>query len=330
MDIQQIIAQKGYVDVPVNKNIDLVSEIKRLKQQKNAVILAHYYTEPEVQDIADFVGDSLELSKKAANTDAEIILFAGVHFMAETAKILSPTKKVLIPDKRSGCPLADSLTANKLQQLKKQYPEHVVVVYVNTTAEVKAMSDITCTSSNAVAIVDSLPDDAQIIFGPDRNLGTYVKGLTGRDMVIWDGFCPVHQAFSLKKLEELKQKYPDAKLVVHPESDKKLVLKADFIGSTSQIINFVKTSDAQHIIVATEPGIIHKMQQVAPDKVYIPMPTDEADESICKDMKKNDLRKIYLALKYEAPEVVLSEEIIEKAYKPIWRMLEISKQLKLI
>jgi len=331
MKNKNLIVEKGFIDEPVPENIDLKEEILRLKKEKNAVILAHYYVDGQIQDIADFVGDSLELARKAAQTDAQIILFAGVHFMAETAKILSPQKKVLIPDLKSGCPLADSMPAAEFAKFKEKYPEHFVVTYVNTTAEIKALSDITCTSSNAADIIASLPEDTKIIFGPDKNLGSYIKGITGRDMILWDGACPVHQRFSLEKLLKLKQEYPDALVLAHPESDKQILLKADVIGSTSKLLKFAIETDAKNLIIATEPGIIHQMQKAAPDKNYIPLPPDtNKPMSICVNMKKHTLEKVYNALKFEAPEVVLEQDLIEKSYKPIKRMLDVSLKLGII
>ncbi len=319
-------------DVEKYKNMSkekIISKINELKSKKNAIILAHYYVDGDLQDIADYVGDSLGLAFKASATDADIIIFIGVHFMAETAKILSPDKKVLMPDLSSGCPLADSLSAEQLKRMKEQYPEHVVVSYVNTTAEVKALSDIICTSSNAVDIVNSLPDDTPVIFGPDKNLGNYVKGLTDREMVIWQGACPVHLNFSVDKLLELKKEYPDAVVLAHPECEKQILLKADYIGSTTKIIKWTQQLDAKRFIIATEPGVIHQMKKADPTKEYIPLPRKDDKQSICVNMKKHDLAKALWALETEIPEVTLSEELIEQAYKPIRRMLDISEKLGL-
>ena len=323
----------------INKSVDnfneidktqIIKEIKQLKKSKNAIILAHFYVDGDIQDVADFVGDSLALAFQAQKTDADIIMFAGVHFMAETAKILSPDKKVLMPDLQAGCPLADSLTAMQLLELKKKHPDHFVVSYVNTTAEVKALSDIICTSSNAVDIVNSLPEDVKVIFGPDKNLGYYVKSMSHKkDMIIWDGACPVHLNFSYEKLHDLKKKYPDAIVLAHPECDKKILVKADYIGSTSKIIKWTQELDAQRFIIATEPGVIHQMKKLNPNKEYIPLPRKDGKESICVNMKKHNLEKVYLALKNEQPEVTLDKELIEKAYRPIRRMLDISEQLGL-
>ncbi len=313
------------------KNIELVEKISELKKQKNAIILAHYYVAGEIQDIADFVGDSLELARKASQTDAETIVFAGVHFMAETAKILSPQKKVLIPDITSGCPLADSLTEKQLAELKKQYPEHFVITYVNTTAKVKALSDLVCTSSNAPDLIKTLPEDTKIIFGPDRNLGNYIKGITGRDMVIWEGYCPVHQNFDAKKIDEIKQKYPDALVLAHPEANKEVLLKADFIGSTSKIIKKALETDVKNLIIATEPGVIHQINKLAPDKNCIPLPEISGkSRSLCVNMKKHNLQKVYNALLNDQYEIILENDLIEKAKKPIKRMLDLSVALGII
>ncbi len=324
--------RNGYVDVPVDPAIDMVGEIGRMKKQKNAVILAHYYQESEIQDIADFVGDSLALSQEAAKTNADIILFAGVHFMAETAKILSPGKKVIIPDLNAGCSLADSAPADAFLDFKNKYPGYTVISYVNTTAEIKALSDIICTSSNALQIVNSLSADEKIIFAPDRNLGNYIKSLTGReDMVIWDGACHVHEEFSLEKILELKVKHPDAKIIAHPECEKPILIVADHIGSTSSLLAYTLKNGSREFIVATEPGIIHQMKKENPDKLYIPAPPKDSTCACndCKFMKLITLKKLYNTLKFEIPEVNLDEEIRRKAEKPIRRMLEISASLNL-
>ncbi len=309
------------------------NKILQLKKELSAVILAHYYTTPEVQDVADFVGDSLALSEKAATTDAKIILFAGVHFMAETAKILSPQKTVLIPDLEAGCSLADSCPAPQFAEFLKKYPDHTVISYVNTTADVKALTDIIVTSSNAVQIVDSLPKDTKIVFGPDRNLGRYVAEMTGRpDMVIWDGACHVHQRFSVEKIVELKKLHPNAKLLVHPECPQPVVLMADYVGSTAALLKASAMDEAQTFIVATESGIIYEMQKASPGKIFIPAPPDDSDCGCndCSFMKLNTLAKIANALETLSPELTLDEEVIAKAAKPIKRMLEISRELKLI
>lgn len=325
------ILKKGFVDEPVDSSIDLVAEIARLKKEKNAVILAHYYQTGDIQDIADFVGDSLALSQQAAKTDADIIVFAGVHFMAETAKILSPSKKVLIPDMNAGCSLADSCKAEDFAEFLKKYPDHTVISYVNTTADVKALTDIVCTSSNAVQIVESLPADTKIVFGPDRNLGSYIKNLTGRDMVIWDGACHVHEEFSLERILELKKEHPNAKLLAHPECKKPILLVADHVGSTAELLKFSTTDDAQEYIVATETGIIHQMHKSNPDKVFIPAPPLDSTCGCnnCSFMKLITLKKLYNTLLYEMPEVVVDEEVSRKAVKSIKAMLDISAKLGL-
>lgn len=325
------VLKKGFVDEPVDSSIDLVAEIARLKKEKNAVILAHYYQTGDIQDIADFVGDSLALSQQAAKTDADIIVFAGVHFMAETAKILSPSKKVLIPDMNAGCSLADSCKAEDFAEFLKNYPDHTVISYVNTTADVKALTDIVCTSSNAVQIVQSLPADAKIVFGPDRNLGSYIKNLTGRDMVIWDGACHVHEEFSLERILELKKEHPNAKILAHPECKKPILLVADHVGSTAELLKFSTTDDAQEYIVATETGIIHQMHKSNPYKVFIPAPPLDSTCGCnnCNFMKLITLKKLYNTLLYEMPEVVVDEEVSRKAVKSIKAMLEISAKLGL-
>lgn len=310
----------------MEKVMNLESEILRLKKEKNAVILAHYYTRPEVQDIADFVGDSLALSEKAAGTDADIIVFAGVYFMAETAKILSPEKKVLIPDAGAGCSLADSCNADDLAAFLKNYPDHTVVSYVNTTAGVKALTDICCTSSNALGVIDSIPKDRKIVFAPDRNLGNYLKSLSGRsDMVIWSGACHVHEEFSVEKIIELKKDYPDAKVLAHPECKKPVLLLADFIGSTSALLKFAAEDSADKFIVVTESGILHRMQIENPEKTFIPAPPIDSTCGCndCVFMKMITLEKIYKALLNEEPEVFVDEDIRLKAEGSIRRMLQI-------
>ncbi len=306
--------------------MDVIKEIYRLRREKNAVILAHYYQIPEIQDIADFVGDSLDLSRKSADTDADIIVFAGVNFMAETAKILSPGKKVLIPDREAGCSLADSCPPKEFREFREKYPDHIVVSYVNTTAEIKAMTDICCTSTNAVKVIESIPEDQKIIFAPDRNLGNYLNSITGRDMVVWDGACHVHEEFSLERILELKEKYPDAKLISHPECRKPIQIVSDFIGSTSALLNFTSTDSAGEYIVATESGILHQMKKKSPGKLFIPAPPIDSTCgcSDCKFMKLHTLQKIYISLNREIFEVDVDPEIREKAVIPIRRMLEIS------
>ncbi len=324
-NISKQIAKNGYIKEPV-KDINLVEEINRLRKEKNAVILAHFYQRPEIQDIADFIGDSLKLSQEAAKTNADIIVFAGVHFMAETAKILSPEKKVLLPDLNAGCSLADSAPAAEFAKFKAEHPNHMVISYVNTTAEIKTMSDIICTSSNALKIIESLPEDQKIIFAPDRNLGGYIQGLTGREMVLWDGYCHVHNAFSIEAYEKLKAEHPDAVLIAHPESPKKLLIQAEYTGSTSGLLKYTGESDATEFIVATEEGIIHQMKKQHPEKKYYPL-SGKCDCGYCEFMKKITLEKLYLSLKYEQPEIILDEEILQKALLPIKRMLDISEKL---
>jgi len=321
---------KGFVDEYIDPTLDLFDEIEKLKKEKNAVILAHYYQEPDIQDIADYIGDSLGLSQQAAKTDADIIVFAGVHFMAETAKILSPEKKVLLPDLKAGCSLADSCPPHLFRKFKENYPDHLVITYVNCTAELKALSDIVCTSSNAVGIVESLPKDQKIIFGPDKNLGAYVAKKTGRDLVLWNGACMVHEIFSREKITKLKERYPNAKLIAHPECEEVILKMADYIGSTTGLLKYATKSPEKEFIVATESGIIHQMQKENPDKVFIPAPpNNNCACNDCPHMKRNTLEKLYLCIKNEMPEIYVPQDIIERAVIPIERMLEISARLGL-
>ena len=317
--------EKGYIDKPVPEGMDIRKAIRKLCDDKNAVILAHFYQEGDIQDIADFVGDSLDLSRKAAETTADIIVFAGVHFMAETAKILSPQKKVLLPDLNAGCSLAESCPPDDFAEFKKRYPDHIVVSYVNTTASVKAHTDICCTSTNAVKVIESLPKDQKIIFAPDRNLGNYINSLTGRDMVLWDGACHVHEEFSLDRILELKEEFPEAKIICHPECQKPVQIISEFIGSTSALLNFVGTDDGDSYIVATESGILHQMRKANPDKTFIPAPPADSTCACndCRFMKLHTMEKLYNCLKYEMPEITLDEELRVKAEVPIRRMLEI-------
>ncbi|MCX6332893.1 MAG: quinolinate synthase NadA [Bacteroidia bacterium] len=310
------------------KDTDIVSEIKLLKKNKNAIILAHYYQTNDIQDIADFIGDSLALSQKAASNDADIILFAGVKFMAETAKILAPEKKVLIPDINAGCSLADSCKAKDFKKFIKENPGRTIITYVNTTAEIKALSDISCTSSNAVQIVNSLPPDEKIIFAPDRNLGNYVINQTGRDIIVWNGTCHVHEEFSLEAILKLKDENKGAKVIVHPECELPVRMVADFIGSTSALLNFTGKDDGNCYIVATEPGILHQMKKENPQKTYLPVPPRDSTCgcSECNFMKMITMEKIYRCLKTEKPEIYVNKKIIIEARKPIQRMLEISKK----
>ncbi len=302
-------------------------KISALKKAKNAIILAHYYQEEDIQEVADFVGDSLELAKKAAQTDADIIVFAGVYFMAETAKILNPTKKVVLPDLNAGCSLADGCLPEDFIKFKAQYPDHKVVTYINCSAEIKTMSDWVCTSSNAKKIIESIPKDQPLIFAPDRNLGNYLIKETGRDMVLWDGSCVVHEAFSLEKLIDVYQKYPDAKIAAHPESETQILKVANYVGSTSGIINYIKNDKADTFIVATEAGILHQLQKEAPHKTLIPAPSKEDNSCACSEcafMKMNTLEKLYLCLLNENPSIEVDQVIAKKAIIPINRMLNLS------
>ncbi|MEM0517156.1 MULTISPECIES: quinolinate synthase NadA [Aequorivita] len=308
--------------------MDLHQKITELKKQKNAVILAHYYQVPEIQEVADYVGDSLGLSQKAAETDAEMIVFAGVHFMAETAKILNPDKKVLLPDLMAGCSLADSCPADAFRTLVKAHPDHEVITYVNCSAEVKALSDIICTSSNAEKIVNSVPKDVPIIFAPDKNLGKYIQKKTGRKMLLWDGACIVHEAFSMDKLLKLYKENPGSKIIAHPESESHILETATYVGSTAGMIDYVKKHPAEKFIVATEAGILHKMQQEVPQAVLIPAPAEEDNTCACSEcafMKMNTLQKLYDCLLNENPQIEVTAEIRKKAIVPIERMLELSK-----
>ena len=311
--------------------IDFTAEIAKLKKEKNAVILAHYYQIPEIQDIADYVGDSLGLAQNAEKTDADMIVFAGVHFMAETAKILNSQKKVILPDLEAGCSLADSCPPDKFREFLNLYPNHTVISYINCSAAIKTMSDIICTSGNALQIVNSLPENENIIFAPDKNLGGYINKMTGRNMVLWNGSCEVHTILSKEKIIELKIKNPDAKLIAHPECDAAILELADFIGSTTALLGFTRKSEAKRFIVATETGILHQMKKESPEKEFIIVPADETCScNDCPYMKLNTMEKLYLALKNEKPEILLSENIIELAKKPIIRMLYISRELGII
>jgi len=330
MNYEKDLVKLGYLDIRPSASLDLVTEIERLKREKNAVILAHYYQEGDIQDVADYIGDSLGLSQEAARTEADIILFAGVHFMAETAKILSPAKKVLLPDLKAGCSLADTCPPDEFLAFKEAHPDHLVIMYVNSTAEIKTMSDIVCTSSNAVQIVESLPREQKIIFGPDRNLGAYVAKKTGRDLVLWNGACMVHEIFSREKIAGLKVKYPDALIIAHPECEQPVLEQADFIGSTTALLKYTSYSTATEFIVVTEAGILHQMQKLSPGKTFIPGPPQNACAcNECPYMKRNTLEKVYNALLYELPEIVLSERLLKTARRPIERMLEISSSLGL-
>jgi quinolinate synthase len=309
---------------------DIFEEIKKLKVAKNAIILAHYYQEGDIQDVADYIGDSLGLSQQAAKTEADIIVFAGVHFMAETAKILCPQKKVLLPDLKAGCSLADSCPPVDFKKFKEKNPNHLVISYINCTAEIKALTDIVCTSSNAVQIVNSLPKDQPIIFAPDKNLGRYVNKITGRNMLLWDGSCMVHEIFSAKKITQIKHTHPSAILVAHPECEESVLEMADFIGSTTALLNFVVKSNTKEFIVATESGILHEMAKRAPHKTFIPAPpNNNCACNDCPHMKLNTLEKLYACLKNETPEILMNEDLRKQAEKSILKMLEISAQLGL-
>jgi quinolinate synthase len=318
----------GYLNIPVEKNIDLKGEILRLKKEKNVVLLAHYYQQPDIQDMADYVGDSLGLSQQAAQTEADIIAFAGVHFMAETAKILNPSKKVILPDLHAGCSLAESAPPDLFRKFKEAHPDHLVVTYINCSAEIKTMSDIICTSSNAEKIINSIPKDQPIIFAPDKNLGRYLINKTGRDLLLWDGACIVHEAFAIDKLLELHKQHPKARIVAHPESEDHLLKVAHYVGSTTGMINFVKNDPSEEFIIATEAGILHQMSKEVPHKSLIPAPSHEDNTCACSEcafMKMNTLEKLYLCIKYEKPEIILPDNVMKKALLPIQRMLEISK-----
>lgn len=319
------INKNGFLDIPVDPSLDLFEEIKKLKKEKNAVILAHYYQEPDIQDVADFTGDSLGLSQKAASTDADMIVFAGVHFMAETAKILSPSKKVVLPDLKAGCSLADSAPPALFRQFKEKHPGHLVISYINCSAELKALSDIICTSTNAVKIVEDLPPTQPIIFAPDKNLGAYINKKTGRNMVLWNGACMVHEIFSLEKITKLKHRHPEAKFIAHPECEEPVLALADYIGSTTGLLKYTITSPENTFIVATEAGILHQMQKSSPLKTFIPAPPNNSCAcNECPYMKLNTLEKLYLCMKYELPEITMDEELRLAAKKPIDKMLEIS------
>jgi quinolinate synthase len=323
------ILKKGFVDEKIDPSFNLVEEIDRLRKEKNAIILAHYYQTGDIQDIADFVGDSLALSRAAEKASADIILFAGVHFMAETAKLLAPGKKVLIPDTNAGCSLADSCNPDDFKKFLEDNPGRTVITYVNSTAEIKALTDIICTSTNAFKIVESLPEDEKLIFAPDRNLGNYIAGRIKRDMLIWDGACHVHEEFSLEAILQVKAENPDASIIVHPECELPVRMVSDFIGSTGALLSYVKTDSAKKYIVGTEHGIIHQMKKACPDKIFIPAPPKDSTCgcSECNFMKLITLEKIYNTLKYELPEVIIEERLMERAARPIKRMLEISDKL---
>ena len=325
LSAREKVAQKGFLDIQIDASLDLFREIEVLKKKKNAIILAHYYQEADIQDVADYIGDSLGLAQEAGKTQADMIVFAGVHFMAETAKILNPGKMVLLPDLKAGCSLADSAPADLFRAFKDEHPDHVVISYINCSAEIKALSDIICTSSNAEKIVESLPAGQKIIFAPDRNLGAYLVKKTGRDMVLWNGACMVHEIFSLEKITKLKIRHPKAKLIAHPECEEPILRMADYIGSTTGLLKYTQRDDSREYIVATETGILHQMQIASPGKTFIPAPPD--NHCACNDcphMKLNTLEKLYLCMEYETPELIMDEGLREAARKPIERMLDIS------
>ena len=325
-EIDKRLSLAGYIDEEIPKGINLIDKINRMKKEKNAVILGHYYITPELQDISDFVGDSLALAQEAARTTADLIVFIGVHFMAETAKIINPGKKVILPDLKAGCSLAESAPIDDFREFKKKYPDHKVISYINCTADLKTETDIVCTSSNAVKVVESFPKDAKLIFGPDKNLGNYINSLTGREMVLWNGACMVHEQYSVEKIVDLMDSHPDAEMIAHPECEKPVLLLASHIGSTASLLQYVQTSTSQKFIVATESGILHQMKKACPDKIFIPAPSVDSTCGCndCSYMKLNSIRKLYLCMKYEQPEITLSNEVIDKARKPIERMLAIS------
>ena len=321
------IERSGFLDIEPDPTLDLFAEIERLKKEKNAILLAHYYQEPDIQDVADYIGDSLGLAQQAEKTKADMIVFAGVHFMAETAKILNPTKKVVIPDLKAGCSLSDSCPPQLFEKFKEQHPDHAVVSYINCSAGIKALSDVICTSSNAKVIVESFPKEQKIIFAPDKNLGAYINKVTGRNMLLWNGACMVHEIFSLEKITKLKVRHPNAKLIAHPECEDPILRIADFIGSTTGLLKYTQKDDAKEYIVATETGILHQMEKASPHKTFIPAPPDNACAcNDCPHMKRNTLEKLYLCMEYELPDITMGEELRLAAKKPIDRMLEISKK----
>ena len=319
------VGTKGFLDINLDPTLDLFAAIEKLKKEKNAVVLAHYYQEPDIQDVADYIGDSLGLAQQAEKTTADMIVFAGVHFMAETAKILNPTKKVVIPDLKAGCSLSDSCPPPLFQKFKEQHPDHVVVSYINCSAGIKALSDVIVTSSNAKIIVESFPKDQKIIFAPDKNLGGYINKITGRNMLLWNGACMVHEIFSLEKITKLKSKHPNAKFIAHPECEEPVLKLADYIGSTTGLLKFTQTDPSGEYIVATETGILHQMMKAAPQKTFIPAPPNNSCAcNDCPHMKLNTLEKLYLCMEYEVPEITMDEGLRLAAKKPIERMLDIS------
>lgn len=322
------IQKVGFLNIDIDPTLDLFAEIEKLKKEKNAIILAHYYQESDIQDVADYIGDSLGLARKAQETKADMIVFAGVHFMAETAKILNPTKKVVLPDLLAGCSLSDSCPPALFKHFKEQHPDHIVISYINCSAGIKALSDIICTSSNAQKIVESLPLDQKIIFAPDKNLGGFINKKSGRNMLLWNGACMVHEIFSLEKITKLKVRYPNAKFIAHPECEDAVLAIADFVGSTTQLLHYAQNNPAPEFIVGTETGILHQMAKNAPNKTFIPAPPNNSCAcNECPHMKLNTLEKLYLCMKYEMPELLLDEELRLAAKKPIDRMLQLSDEL---
>jgi quinolinate synthase len=321
------ISKLGYISTPVSNSIDIPKAIKKLKKEKNAVLLAHFYQDPSIQELADYLGDSLYLAKQAAKVEADVIVFAGVHFMAETAKIINPSKKVLLPDLKAGCSLADSCPPDNFAEFKKQHPNAIVVTYINCSAEIKALSHIVCTSSNAVKVIESIPKEREIIFAPDKNLGRYLIKETGRDMILWDGACIVHEAFSFEKIVTLSKENPNAKFIAHPESESPILDIAHYVGSTSGLLRYVQEDNSTSYIVATESGILHEMQKRCPEKTFIPAPVED-DTCACSEcafMKLNTLEKLYTCLLYELPEIQLDAQLMSKARKPIERMLNLGR-----
>lgn len=321
------VEKRGFLDIDLDPTMDLFAAIERLKKEKNAVVLAHYYQEPDIQDVADYIGDSLGLAQQAEKTSADMIVFAGVHFMAETAKILNPSKKVVIPDLKAGCSLSDSCPPPLFKKFKEQHPDHVVISYINCSAGIKALSDVIVTSSNARIIVESFPKEQKIIFAPDKNLGAYINKVTGRDMLLWNGACMVHEIFSLEKITKLKVRHPNAKLIAHPECEDPILRIADYIGSTTGLLKYTQNDASKEYIVATETGILHQMMKASPDKTFIPAPPNNSCAcNDCPHMKLNSLEKLYLCMEFELPEIIMEEELRLAALKPIQRMLEISSK----
>jgi len=320
------LSKSGFLDIDIDPTLDLFDEIRRLKTEKNAIILAHYYQDADIQDIADYIGDSLGLAREAQRTSADLIVFAGVHFMAETAKILNPTRKVVIPDLKAGCSLSDSCPPELFARFRAEHPDHQVISYINCSAAIKALSDVICTSSNARSIVESFPKDQPLIFAPDKNLGAYLNKITGRNMLLWNGACMVHEIFSQRKILQLKTTHPEAEVIVHPECEEPVLKLADYIGSTTQLLDYTYSSPAKVFIVVTEAGILHQMALRSPDKTFIPAPPDNACAcNECPHMKLNTLEKLYLCLSYELPEISLDPDLMQKAYAPMQRMMDISR-----